>query len=61
MGGVIGIALFGSLVARSGLLGGLHQALTIVALAMVAGCVLALAHGTRRETSAALNPIRKHS
>lgn len=54
MGGVIGIALFGSLIARAGLLTGLHQALFVAAMAMVAGCVLALIYGSRRETSASL-------
>jgi DHA2 family methylenomycin A resistance protein-like MFS transporter len=49
MGGVIGIALFGSLIARSGLIAGLHQSLIVAAIAMVGGCLLAIFHGSRLE------------
>ncbi|HEX7390481.1 MAG TPA: hypothetical protein VF286_10245, partial [Acidiphilium sp.] len=48
IGSVIGIALFGSLAARSGLSSGLHQSLLIAAAAMVCGGALAAAFGTRR-------------
>lgn len=44
MGSVVGIALFGSLVARSGLIAGLHQALIIAAGAMAVGCLLSAAY-----------------
>ncbi|MGH6943599.1 MAG: MFS transporter, partial [Geminicoccaceae bacterium] len=42
-GAVLGVALFGSLIAgRDGLVSGLHGALSISALALLAGCITAL-------------------
>jgi DHA2 family methylenomycin A resistance protein-like MFS transporter len=50
MGSVIGIALFGSLVARSGLVGGLHQAVIAAAGAMALGTVLSAARPRNRQS-----------
>jgi DHA2 family methylenomycin A resistance protein-like MFS transporter len=40
LGGVVGVALFGSLVAQAGLVRGMHQGQAIAAAAMLIGCAL---------------------
>jgi DHA2 family methylenomycin A resistance protein-like MFS transporter len=53
IGGVVGVALFGSLVAQAGLVRGMHQGQVVAAVAMLIGCALTLSfvsqpmHGAR--------------
>lgn len=42
LGGVIGVALFGSLIARADLVRGMHQGQAITAVAMLIACALTL-------------------
>jgi len=47
LGGVVGVALFGSLIARAGLVRGMHRGQAITAVAMLIGCLLTLRHVKR--------------
>ncbi|MGE5217545.1 MAG: MFS transporter [Chloroflexota bacterium] len=51
IGGVVGVALFGSLVAQAGLVRGMHQGQAVAAAAMLIGCALTLSYVSRGQAA----------